>query len=93
MRGLHLSDAEGRCGRGKTHAVLVGEAGVGDDGRDPLDRRVVASGSSITGRVTSSREPSHLGSLITGRIASDGGYMELALCGLELRVCGRDGWR
>ena len=54
---------------------------------DPLDRRVVASGSSITGRVISSRDPSHLGSSITGRVASDGSYMELTLCGLEsLRV-------
>ena len=61
-------------------------------------RRTLVSGSSITGRVTSSREPGHLAQLISGRLSGDREHDErgkffrdsrqlhLSLCGLEVSV-------
>ena len=50
-------------------------------------RRTLVSGSSVTGRITSSADPSHLGLAIKGRI--DGDYekkISLDLCGYKMEV-------
>ena len=89
---LHSKDREDPCRLSGELCVWMRPATGGNL------RRTLVSGSSITGRVTSSREPGHLAQLISGRISGDreqdgrgrfigdSRQLHLSLCGLEVSV-------
>ena len=89
---LHSKDREDPCRLSGELCVWMRPATGGNL------RRTLISGSSITGRVTSSREPGHLAQLISGRISGDreqdergrfigdSRQLHLSLCGLEVSV-------